>query len=188
MEHFARSPKTFFKNWSNLNTITSQRTTTAKSRNTSLVLEFLNITLLLCCQDQLVQDEKWCRMPLPSFVPLSRENSDILAIGLLSSYLLSYSPSFSSHFPSLVMFVQFRQFSFHERLHDGTTSNAQNHELERSRPVVMLKLNIIVTLSMMEAIFTTLHKKNTIVIKIKKWQIVWIEGLFRVAIRGIDHQ
>ena len=29
---------------------------------------------------------------------------------------------------------------FHERLHDGTTSNAQNHELERSRPVVMLKL------------------------------------------------
>ena len=40
---------------------------------------------------------------------------------------------------------------FHERLHDGTTSNAQNHELERSRPVVMLKLNIIVTLSMMGA-------------------------------------
>ena len=24
---------------------------------------------------------------------------------------------------------------FHERLHDGTTSNAQSHELERSRPV-----------------------------------------------------
>ena len=41
---------------------------------------------------------------------------------------------------------------------------------------------------MMEAIFATLHKKDTIVIKIKKWQIVWIEGLFRVAIRGIDHQ
>ena len=52
----------------------------------------------------------------------------------------------------------------------------------------MLKLNIIVTLSMMEAIFATLHKKNTIVIKIKKWQIVLIEGLFRVAIRGIAHQ
>ena len=45
-------------------------------------------------------------MPLPSFVPLSRENSDISAIGLLFPYyLLSYSPSFSSHFPSLVMFV-----------------------------------------------------------------------------------
>ena len=66
-----------------------------------------------------------------------------------------------------------------------TTSNAQ---IERARNVVMLKLNIIVTLSMMEAIFTTLHKKNTIVIKIKKWQIVLIEGLFRVAIRGINHQ
>ena len=89
----------------NLNTIAFQRTTTAKSRNTSLVLELLNITLLLCCQYQLVQDEKWCRMPLPSFVPLSRENSDISAIGLLSPYPLSYSPSFSSHFPSLVMFV-----------------------------------------------------------------------------------
>ena len=35
-------------------------------------------------------------------------------------------------------------------------------ELERSRPVVMLKLKIIVTLSMMEANFATLHKKNTI--------------------------
>ena len=29
---------------------------------------------------------------------------------------------------------------FHEGLHDGTTSNAQDHELVRSRPVVMLKL------------------------------------------------
>ena len=64
----------------------------------------------------------------------------------------------------------------------------KSNELERSRPVVMLKLNIIVTLIMMEAIFASLHKKNTVVIKIKKWQIVWIEGLFRVAIRGIDHQ
>ena len=34
---------------------------------------------------------------------------------------------------------------FHEGLHDGTTSNAQDHELVRSRPVAMLKLNIIVT-------------------------------------------
>ena len=64
----------------------------------------------------------------------------------------------------------------------------KSNELERSRPFVMLKLDIIVTLSMMEAIFASLHKKNTLVIKIKKWQIVWIEGLFRVAIRGIDHQ
>ena len=64
----------------------------------------------------------------------------------------------------------------------------KSNELERSRPFVMLKLDIIVTLSMMEAIFALLHKKNTLVIKIKKWQIVWIEGLFRVAIRGIDHQ
>ena len=77
---------------------------------------------------------------------------------------------------------------FHERLHDGTTSNAQNHELQRSRPVVMLKLNIIVTLSMLETNFATLHTKNSIVIKIEKWQIVLIEGLFRVAVRGIDHQ
>ena len=51
-----------------------------------------------------------------------------------------------------------------------------------------MKLNIIVTLSMIKAIFATLRKQNTIVIKIKKWQIVLIEGLFRVAIRGINHQ
>ena len=49
---------------------------------------------------------------------------------------------------------------------------------KQSRPVVMLKLNIIVTLSMMEAIFVTLHKKNTIVIKINKWRIVLVGGLF----------
>ena len=79
---------------------------------------------------------------------------------------------------------------FHERSHNGTTSNAHNdnHELERSRPVVMLKLNINVTLSMIGANFATLHKKSTIVIKIEEWQIVLIEGLFRVAVRGIDHQ
>ena len=71
---------------------------------------------------------------------------------------------------------------FHERLHNGTTSNAHNHELERRRPVVMLKLNINVTLSMIGANFATLHKKSTIVIKIEEWQIVLIEGLFRVAI------
>ena len=41
---------------------------------------------------------------------------------------------------------------------------------------------------MMETNFATLYKKNTIVIKIKKWQIILIEGLFRVAIQGIDHQ
>ena len=71
---------------------------------------------------------------------------------------------------------------------NGISSNAQNHELERSRQVVMLKLNIIVTLSMLETNFATLHTKNTIVIKIKKWQIVLIEGLFTVTIQGIDHQ
>ena len=85
-----------------------------------------------------------------------------------------------------------RQFSFsdlfHEGLHDGTASNAQNHELVRSRPVAMLKLNIIVTLNMLETNFATLHTKNTIVIKIEKWQIVLIEGLSRVAVRRIDHQ
>ena len=63
----------------------------------------------------------------------------------------------------------------------------KSNELERSRPVVMLKVNIIVTSSMMEAIFATLHKKNTIVINIKKWQIVLMVGLLRVAIRGINH-
>ena len=68
---------------------------------------------------------------------------------------------------------------------NGTSSNAQ---IERARNVVMLKLNIIVTLIMMETNFATLHKKNTIVIKIKKWQFVLIEGLFRVTIQGIDHQ
>ena len=53
----------------------------------------------------------------------------------------------------------------------------------------MLKLNIIVTLNMLETNFATLHTKNTIVIKIEKWQIVLIEGLSRVAVRGIDdHQ
>ena len=71
---------------------------------------------------------------------------------------------------------------FHESLHSGTTSNAQNLELKRIKPVVMLKLNIIVTLSMLKAIFATLHKKNTIVIKIKKWQNLLIEGLFRVTL------
>ena len=64
----------------------------------------------------------------------------------------------------------------------------KSNELERSRLVVMLKVNIIVNISMMEAIFATLHKKNTIVINIKKWQIVLMEGLLRVAIRGIDHE
>ena len=48
----------------------------------------------------------------------------------------------------------------------------KSNELERGRPVVMLKVNIIVTSSMMEAIFATLQKKNKIVINIKKWQIV----------------
>ena len=52
----------------------------------------------------------------------------------------------------------------------------------------MLKLNIIVTLNMLETNFATLHTKNTIVIKIEKWQIVLIEGLSRVAVRRIDHQ
>ena len=64
----------------------------------------------------------------------------------------------------------------------------KSNELERSRLVVMLKVNIIVNISMMEAIFATLHEKNTIVINIKKWQIVLMEGLLRVAIRGIDHE
>ena len=32
---------------------------------------------------------------------------------------------------------------FHEILHDGTTSNAQHYELNRSRPVDMLKLDIL---------------------------------------------
>ena len=41
---------------------------------------------------------------------------------------------------------------FHESLHSGTTSNAQNLELKRSKQVVMLKHNIIVTLSMMETV------------------------------------
>ena len=46
----------------------------------------------------------------------------------------------------------------------------------------MLKLNIIVTLNMLETNFATLHTKNTIVIKIEKWQIVLIEGLSRVLV------
>ena len=36
----------------------------------------------------------------------------------------------------------------------------------------MLKLNIIVTLNMLETNFATLHTKNTIVIKIEKWQML----------------
>ena len=58
---------------------------------------------------------------------------------------------------------------------NGTTSKFEvevqmpkSNEFKQSRPVAMLKVNIIVTLSMMEAIFATMHKKNTIVIKIKK--------------------
>ena len=47
--------------------------------------------------------------------------------------------------PSLVLVLVFSDL-----FHDGTISNAQNHELKRSRPVNMLKLNIFVTLSMME--------------------------------------
>ena len=84
--------------------------------------------------------------------------------------------------------VQFLKFIFMKDYMNGTTPTAQNHELERSRPVAMLKLNIIVTLNMLETNFATLHTKNTIVIKIEKWQIVLIEGLSRVAVRRIDHQ
>ena len=47
----------------------------------------------------------------------------------------------------------------------------KSNELERSRLVVMLKLNIIVALSKMETNFSMLLKKNTIVIKIEKWQM-----------------
>ena len=50
----------------------------------------------------------------------------------------------------------------------------------------MLKLNIIVTLSMMETNFATLYKKNTIVIIIEKWQIVLMESLYRVAILCLE--
>ena len=46
----------------------------------------------------------------------------------------------------------------------------------------------IVTFSIMETIFSMLHKKNTILIKIEKWQIVLKEGLFRAAIQRVDHQ
>ena len=42
----------------------------------------------------------------------------------------------------------------------GLLQNAQNHELDRSRPVVMLRLNIFVTLNMMETNFATLHKRE----------------------------
>ena len=101
-----------------------------------------------------------------------------MGIDVIMMCILGIDVSFSFSFSDL----------FHEGLHDGTASNAQDHELVRSRPVAMLKLNIIVTLNMLETNFATLHTKNTIVIKIKKWQIVLIEGLSRVAARGIDHQ
>ena len=70
----------------------------------------------------------------------------------------------------------------------GPLQIPKSNELKQSRPIVLLKLNIIVTLNMLETNFATLHTKNTIVIKIEKWQIVLIEGLSRVAVRGIDHQ
>ena len=60
---------------------------------------------------------------------------------------------------------------FHEILHDGTTSDAQRYELKRSRPIVMLKLIIFVTLNKMETNFATMH----IVIKIEEWEIVLLE-------------
>ena len=47
---------------------------------------------------------------------------------LLTDLLIQKGPV-SSSFSSLL----------HEILHDGTTSDAQNHELEQSRPVVRLK-------------------------------------------------
>ena len=48
---------------------------------------------ILFGKDLLVARHESCRMPMPSFQPLSRENSDISAIALLLSCL--------SHFPSL---------------------------------------------------------------------------------------
>ena len=41
-----------------------------------------------------------------------------------------------------------------------TTLNAQIKRAQTSRPVVMFKLDIIVTVDMMGAIFATLHKQN----------------------------
>ena len=60
---------------------------------------------------------------------------------------------------------QFLMLIFMKDYMNGTTSNAQMMSLNEAD---RLKLSIIVTLSMMEAIFATMHKKNTIVIKIKE--------------------
>ena len=49
---------------------------------------------------------------------------------------------------------------FHEILHDGTTSDAQHYELNRSRPVDMLKTRYFVTLNMMGTNFATLHNRE----------------------------
>ena len=49
---------------------------------------------------------------------------------------------------------------FHEIFHDGTTSNAQHYELNRSRPVDKLKTRYFVTLDMMGTNFATLHKRE----------------------------
>ena len=49
---------------------------------------------------------------------------------------------------------------FHEDYLKVTTLNAQIKRAQTSRPVVIFKLDIIVTVDMMGAIFATLHKQN----------------------------
>ena len=49
---------------------------------------------------------------------------------------------------------------FHEILHDGTASDAQHYELNRSRPVDMMKSRYFVTLNMMGTNFATLHNRE----------------------------
>ena len=69
---------------------------------------------------------------------------------------------------------------FHEILYDGTTSDAQNHELERRRPVIMLKLNIFVNPFRYVA-----QKRIQLSSKSKSGKLFClIKGLFRVAAKS----
>ena len=82
----------------------------------------------------------------------------------LTDWLTNWRPCWPRYadYTEYAEYAEYASFSrlFHEILHDGTTSDAQHYELNRSRPVDKLKTRYFVTLDMMGTNFATLHKRE----------------------------